>query len=168
MHRLPAAALALLVLASCAQDPGKPGSGAARSLPEGFRRIVRTQRQARDFTCTDPSACQPATIAVWPVPDPRGQGDFQLVITLTFSYRLSAGDLAHLGIDTSCPLTEPPAPCPTPAPRRMTPLTSHDGPMTTTVTWGLPARAGPGSFVYFMADLDDRSGDGSTVSSPVA
>ncbi|MEO8475632.1 MAG: hypothetical protein ABI572_01120 [Actinomycetota bacterium] len=33
--------------------------------------------------------------------------------------------------------------------------------MTTTVTWAEPPWDGPGSFAYFMADLDDRSGDGS-------
>ena len=33
--------------------------------------------------------------------------------------------------------------------------------MTTTVTWALPPSGGPGSFVYFMATLDDRSGDDS-------
>ena len=162
MYCIPAVALAVLVLASCAEVSGQTGDPAVlRPAPEGFRRIVRTQDRFREFTCTDPSACQPATVAVWPVPDPRGPGEFQLVITLTFSYRLSAGDLAHLGISTSCPLTDPPSPCPTPAPSRTMPLTFHDGPMTTTVTWALPPRDGPGSFVYFMADLDDRSDDGS-------
>ena len=83
------------------------------------------------------------------------------MITLTLAYRLSAGDLAHIGIDTNCPLTQPPSPCPTPGPARTMPLASHSGPTTTTVSWALPPRDGPGSFVYFMADLDDRSGDGS-------
>lgn len=162
MRRIPALALVVLVLASCAEVPGQAGgSGAEGSTLEGFRRLTRTQDRPRRFICTDPSACQPATIAEWPVPDPRGPGDFQLVISLTFSYRISDGDLAHLGINTSCPLTDPPSPCPAPTPSRTMPLVAHDGPMTTTVTWALPPRGGPGSFVYFMADLDDRSGDGS-------
>ena len=130
-------------------------------MPDGFRRIVRKQHDKRRFACTDPAPCEVATVAVWPVPDPRGPGDFQLVMTLTFSYRLSDGDLAHLGISASCPLTEPPAPCPTPTPQRTQPLASHAGPMTSTITWSLPPSDGPGSFVYFMATLDDRSGDGS-------
>jgi hypothetical protein len=83
------------------------------------------------------------------------------VISLTFSYRLSVGDVAQLGIDLSCPLTNPPAPCRTPIPARTQPLASNDGPVTTTVTWGLPPSSGPGSLVYFMASVQDHSGDGS-------
>lgn len=161
VRRLRGVAVVLLALASCADARQQSGGAPDRVAPERFRRIVRQQARQYDFTCTDPSSCSPATIANWPVPDPRGPGEFQLVITLTFSYRLSAGDLAHLGISTTCPLTDPPSPCPTPVPSRTMPLASHDGPMTTTVMWALHPRDGPGSFVHFMADLDDRSGDGS-------
>lgn len=160
VRRLLAVAIAFLVLTSCA-DLRQPRGASDRVTPEGFLRIVKHLNPPSDFTCTDPSSCQFPTIASWPIPAPRGPGKYQLVISLTFAYRLSAGDLAHLGISTSCPLTDPPAPCPTPVPYRTTPLASHDGPMTTTVTWALPPRNGPGSWVYFMAELDDGSGDGS-------
>jgi hypothetical protein len=160
MRRVPAVAIAALVLGSCARAGQVKGSP-SKALPDGFRRIVRTEEPPREFRCAKPSQCDVATIASWGVPRPRGSGEFQLVISLTFSYRLSGGDAAHLGISVSCPLTNPPAPCPTPVPTRTRPLTSHDGPMTTTMTWGLPPSSGPGSIVYFMATLDDRSGDGS-------
>ncbi len=156
-----AAVILLLVLASCADIIEDPVTKGGRGTPEGSRRIVKVQDAPRTFTCTDPADCRVATLAVWPVPDPAGPEEFQLVISLTFSYRLTSGDLAHLGISTSCPLTNPPAPCPTPVPMQLQPLASHDGPMTTTVTWALPPSGGPGSFVYFMATLDDRSGDDS-------
>lgn len=161
MKRSLAAVTLLLVLASCADINEDPVTQGGRGTPEGSRRIVKVQDPPRTFTCSDPADCRVATLAVWPVPDPAGPEDFQLVITLTLSYRLTSGDLAHLGISTSCPLTNPPAPCPSPFPTQLQPLASHDGPMTTTVTWALPPSGGPGSFVYFMATLDDRSCDGS-------
>jgi hypothetical protein len=160
MRRVAALSIAAVLLVSCARVGTQPGA-ASQKLPEGFRRIVRTLWQPRRFECSTPPGCEVATIATGKVPRPAGSGKFQLVISLTLSYRLSGGDLAHLGIDVGCPLTTPPAPCPSPVPVRTQPLTSHEGPATTTLTWGLSPTNGPGSFVYFMARLDDRSGGGS-------
>ena len=148
MRRPLAVAIAVSLMASCADVRQQPGGASDRVAPEGFLRIVRHVNPPSDFTCTDPWSCRLPTIASWPT------------ITLTFAYRLSAGDLAHLGISASCPPTDPPSPCPSPVPYRATPLASNDGPMTTTVTWALPPGEGSGSWVYSMAELDDRSGDG--------
>jgi hypothetical protein len=156
-----AVAIVSVLLTSCAQANG-PGAGVASTLPEGFRRVVRTQWPAKTFVCRNPSNCRVATIGSWKVKRPSGMGSFTLVISLTFSYRLSPGDVAHLGINTWCSLTEgTPAPCPTPSPTRTQPLSSVHGATTTTITWGLPSSDGLGSIVYFQASLDDQNGDGS-------
>lgn len=163
MRRLLALGAAIVMLAACAGLPRKDGASAQaqRAVPEGFRRVAGTNERNRTLVCTDPSGCLSQEIAMWQVNDPRGPGKFRLVATLTLSYRLSGGDIADVGISTSCPLTDPPAPCPYPLARSTKPLASADDPTTTTFTWALPPSGGPGWFFRFMADLHDRSGDDS-------
>lgn len=45
-------------------------------------------------------------------------------------------------------------------PSRLRPLAPHDGPSTATLTWSLPPTGGMGSYVYFLGELHDGSGDG--------
>jgi hypothetical protein len=160
MRRILALAISVLAVASCADVQGQPSAGpSSRATSDGFRRIAETLGRDRAFTCSDPRCLD--IITSWRVPDPPGPGTFQLVATLTLTYRLSAGDSALIGINASCPIADPPVPCPFPSPEMSQPVAPLDGLMTTTLTWTLPPTGGHGSYVYFMLTLRDRSGDGS-------
>lgn len=159
--------LACTVLSSCAglssEEQGGPtdavtsvGSGA------GYFRVVKIFERPWHIECSEERCISGRTLASFDIPLPRGLESFDVTVTVTAEYTLSASDTAQLHV-WYCPIDTPPLPCP----RQflspdLLPLSSSVDPTTTTLSWfgdDFPAGSYEGWHYQLQALVFNRSGD---------
>ncbi|CAN5247740.1 hypothetical protein BH20ACT24_BH20ACT24_04460 [soil metagenome] len=162
--RVIVALLVCVVMSSCAGlssegKTGPAGEDASAGSSAGYLRVVKTFERPWQVACSG-EECGSAGLASFDTPLPRGVESFDVTVTVTMDYTLSASDTAQLHV-FHCPNDSPPVPCPIQfLPPDLLPLSSSVDPTTTTLSWA-GRNFGAGGFEGWHYQLEALVFDGS-------